>query len=398
MAERNDVTMEFRILTEPEEIIQFEQICSMVFFTPMEEKERYKPVKGQDVWGAVEDGKVISVVIATSFTMTYHGKQVPMFGIGGVGTRMEYRRKGYIRTLFHAIFDVMREKGYAFSYLYPFSNRYYSQFGYSPGMMRTEAGIPISLLESYSCDCDVHMYEPGDSFDPYVRIYERFAKSYTGMVRRDDWARLDGYVPTKNRKYMYLFTRKGVPVAFLGFQAEGANAEKRIMKVLDIAWIDMPAFFSILGFAGGSGVYYKALQISLPSSLPIELLTPEPHDLTIKQCQYGQSRIIDVRQALEGYPWPKYDGQIAIRVTDDYFEANSGIWTITFGASGVDVTHGGGDWDLDVDIRVLNLLLFGTCGFADLPYLSGSGWAAKGDGSALAQIFVKRPLYIADYF
>jgi predicted acetyltransferase len=385
-------------LTTPEQLKRSSQLSSMVFFYPMDEKQDFIPEPGREVWAMAEGDNILSQIAVYEYRMMYHGRYLPMFGIGDVGTRMEQRRKGYIRELFHAIFAEMRGRGYALSYLYPFSNRYYSQYGYSLGVMSNIVKIPIAQLGGYSCGYDVRMYEQGDSAEPYKAAYELFAPGYTGMAKMRDWKKLEDYLPAKNKRFMYLFSKNGEPRGYLGFVAEGRGNEERVMDVTDMAWADIETLHNILGFAGGSGAHFGFFKAALPDTLPIAAMVPEAHTLEVKLTQAGQVRVIDMRQALEGYPWPEWSGSVTIKVEDGHFAENTGAFRVTFGPDGASVEKTDSLCDLEADIRVMNLLLFGTVGFNDLAYSPYGGYTVHANRELLSKVFVKRPTFITEHF
>lgn len=389
--------MEIRKLMTSEEIHQAEIINSLVFYYPLPEDSAGKSEPNRAVWGALEEGKVISSIFVPEYEMMYYGKYMPMFGIGGVGTRAEYRNRGYIRNIFHAIFDEMKERGYVFSYLYPFSFAYYSQFGYSLGTSTLYASIPPNLLRDFPRDCEVSLYEKGNSYTPYNEIFETFAQNYTGMVKRPDWTRLEEYTPTKNQKFLYLLKQNGAAKAYAAFSAEGAPNSSREMDVLDYAWTDLDAMRSLFGFLGSMAPHFSNVKIQLPDTFPINYMFQDLYNIERSTNPFGQVRIIDVPKALEGYPWPKEAGKICLGVKDDYFDGNSGSYTIEYGSGGVDIKKGGSP-DLELDIRALNPLLFGSASFGDVMYMDKKLFSLNHNEQELEKVFIKRPTFITERF
>ncbi|MDL2205989.1 GNAT family N-acetyltransferase [Eubacteriales bacterium OttesenSCG-928-N13] len=392
--------MDIRILQTEKDLIQSHELSSIAFNYPMDAEHAREYVTEPDlydIWGAMEDGKLVSQVRAVNFDMRYHGNDVKMFGIGDVSSLVESRNRGHIRALFHAIFMERKARGDVFSYLYPFSFKYYEQFGYAQAISKAHVHFPPSMLSKHRCTCEVVRHEKGQDPAPYARVFDAFAAQYTGMVRRSDWKRLDEYQPTKNRRVMYLLRREGVPCAFLGYLPEGEGATST-MKVLDSAWVDEDAMKQLLGFIGSLRSHYFDCEMWLPQDLPLAQMLDDPYRLRHEVRIAGQARVIDVEAALSGYPWPAHKGSIAIRVEDDFFEDNCATFLIEYDKDGSRVSRTNQQPDLRLDIRALSPLLLGTIGYADLLYLD-QGWAEiLGNQPALKAAFARRSCYIAEAF
>lgn len=390
--------MEIRKLTTNAERLQAEEINSLVFYFPLPEEEKGEEDPGLSIWGALEGDKVISTIFVPEYTMNYHGSYLPMFGIGGVGTRAEARNRGYIRKLFYAIFDEMKERNYAFSYLYPFSFAYYAKFGYSYAICRMDTTLPTSLLAECPCTFEASLYEKGDSHEPYAKVYDAFAKTYTGMVARPDWKRLKDYDAVKKQKFLYLLRKDGEPRAYLVYTVKRDEHGDQKATVQDFAWTDVEAMREVFGFLGAQRSHLKAVHLHTPECLPVTRLFSNPYDVEMQANPFGQVRIIDLKKALEGYPWPKEEGEVQIEVRDDYFADNTGVFTVRFGPGGCKVEKGGHSPQLELDIRAANPLLFGSISFDDLAFLPAEQVTVHSGEELLRKIFTRRPTLIADYF
>ena len=65
---------------------------------------------------------------------------------GGVGTKVEYRRRGCVRFLLDTVMEKQPEEGWALAMLHPFSFAYYQQFGFERIADHRVLEIPISAL------------------------------------------------------------------------------------------------------------------------------------------------------------------------------------------------------------------------------------------------------------
>jgi predicted acetyltransferase len=392
---------QIRILDKPEEFVESGILGARAFnftFDP-ESEDGKKPTPFADTWGAFEDGKLISQIIAFRYQMNVHGKYVPMCGIGSVCSLIEGRNKGNIRKLFAAIFDKEREAGCMYSYLYPFSFRYYDKFGYGHGFRRVAATIPIERLKGYECTYDVTMYKPGDPFGPYEAVFEKFSSGYTGMVKQNDWKKLDDYIPEKNNRSMFLLSENGIPKAFIGYKNDGdLKTQATPWSTQYAAWADADAFKNMLGFLYRLRMHNKNLVMLLPESLPIEAMLLEQRDVKLERYMSGQARVIDVKGALTNFPWPRESGELYIGVRDDYFADQCAVYQIHYGGGEACVVKSDKPADIELDIRALAPLLLGVYGYDDLAYqLKGLVAVNKNEG-LLEKIFIRRPAFFTEQF
>jgi len=395
------MNVEIRKLDKPEEYAQAKINSSIAFNFKIDtdSDEIRKPLPNADIYGAFEDDRMVSHIIAYHYQMMCHGKYVPLCGIGDVCTLVEFRNKGYVRKLFHTIFDAEREAGCIYSYLYPFSYQYYNKFGYGFGSSNVRAEIPVNKLGGYECNYDVTMYQSGDPYQPYQEVFEKFAKQYTGTIARNDRKWLDEYIPTKTHKSMFLFTENGVPKAFLGYR-NFYNQGGDLHVERDIAWDSPEAFRNILGFLYKLRMHNDNLTILLPRSFPIETMLKEQRGSKFESYVTGQVRVIDVVSALKSYPWPEEKGILTIGVKDDYFADNNGSFCVRFGGGGVGsgVEKSDDVPDIELDIKALSPLLFGSYGFDDLLYFSPETVSINKNIPVLKKAFTRRPIFFTEPF
>ncbi|MCL2821332.1 MAG: GNAT family N-acetyltransferase [Oscillospiraceae bacterium] len=388
---------EIRIISTPEEFLQA-RINSAIAFNyqfDVEAETNKEPLPYADVYGAFVNGRLVANIYAHRYKMMCHGTYVPMCGIGEVNTLIEFRNKGYIRQLMNAVFDDIQKAGYVYSFLYPFSYKYYGMFGYGPGGSHISAEIPTERLDRYKCTYDVKLYEDGDSYQPYEEVFDKFAKQYTGqVVKNGKW--LSGYNPMKTGKSMYLFTENGVPKAFLGYE-NFYHKGGHLVTDGDIAWDSAEAFENIMGFIYKLRMHNDVFKVVLPDSLPVEAMLNEPWGLKLERNITGQVRLIDTAAALKLYPWGKNKGTVIIGVRDDYYKDQSGSYQINFSDT-VTVEKTSKNPDAEFDTFALSPLLMGVFGFDDLAFLPEKSVKINGNIPLLQKLFIRRPVFVTERF
>jgi len=397
------MSVEVRRLTEPEEFLQANVTDSICFNVKLDinDENIKKPEPFVDMYGAFVDGKLVAKINAHKYKMVLHGKYVKMCGIGGVATLIGYRNMGLIRRLMSAIFDDIQQDGYVYSYLYPFSYRYYDKFGYGKGINNIKAEIPLESIEGFKCKYDIRMYKKGDSIEPYKEIFEKYAASYTGMVENNDWKWLDGFNALENHKSIYLFTENGKPRAYFGYE-NFHNRGGHLKTHGSVAWDSPEAFHNILGFLYTLRMHNSKAEVILPELLPVENMISEPGGLSLTRYMSGQSRVINALDALKAYPWHDDKGTLTIGVHDDYYTKQSGVYSIRFGDGEVEVEKNAADSlkvpDIELDIRELSPLLLGACGYKDLGFANSDLVKINSNISLLEKVFIRRPTFFTERF
>ena len=144
-------------LTEKEELLESDRICSIAFVSPWDREEAVRGLESPDFQPTVsfghftEEGQLTASLLLPQFQMRYEGHDVPMVGVGGVASLPEYRYGGAVRQIFHTALEWMWDQGAVFSTLYPFSHSYYRKFGYELCQLVTQYKLSTGALESFSC-------------------------------------------------------------------------------------------------------------------------------------------------------------------------------------------------------------------------------------------------------
>lgn len=101
---------------------------------PFQNKDEWMMIvrerEGMNCHAVFEDETPVSVAVSTPMTQNLRGKLFPVSGVWGVSTHPSARRKGYCRQAMAAVLCADRERGMAFSNLYPFRESFYERMGY----------------------------------------------------------------------------------------------------------------------------------------------------------------------------------------------------------------------------------------------------------------------------
>ena len=92
--------------------------------------------------GAFDGGRLAGTALYHDLRQWWHGRAVPMAGVAGVKVAPEYRGRGVGRALMTALTDLMAERGYPLSALYPATMTIYRSLGWEIAGHRHEAVLP----------------------------------------------------------------------------------------------------------------------------------------------------------------------------------------------------------------------------------------------------------------
>jgi predicted acetyltransferase len=341
-----------------------------------------------------DDSKICACLDYFPFRAMLNGSQVGLAGIGGVVSLPEERRKGHVCALFKRMLEESRENGDTLSYLFPFSNVYYRQFGYESCMTKNDTSIPISAFQGIKDGGNMRMYFPGDDSGPLREAYNRFAADKNFMIIRseDAWKKRLDADPYKNNRYVYV--RYNADNQVDGYVILTPKAPSMIVE--ELIWLNTEALRGILGFLSNFVGRYDNFKYNAPTLVNFRLLIPEPYDVKSVCVCDGMGRIVDVSRALKTLPIPQNAEQLAIKVDDDFLDWNNGTFLVYAQNGEMQVERTGAAPDMTCDVRTLVQLFSGYVTLEDCLRLGNV--VISGKSEAFARLFIKRTFCICDAF
>ena len=378
-----------------EDLLDAARIRSISFHGKLNEEEAAKGIEKTpedrlyEHWGCFdEDGSMMACIINNDFTVRFDGQLVKMGGIGGVATLPEYRYGGAVKETLRAILKDARENGEVFSALYPFSHEFYRKAGYEMFSPIMDYQFPPAAVKSYKHTGWTKRIKKGGDNAEMKRIYAQFAEKYNLMLERPEGRYRIGDPFGAEDFTMLLGDERGAR-AYLYYQTDrdGGN----VLHIRDIAFADSEGLRMCLGYLGRMSADYVKIRLSAPSDVPVMQLIPESYDVTPRFKEQPMARTTNVEKALMLMKKPA-DADFTIRVEDDFLPDNSGTYHVT--AERVERTEK--EAELIVDQRTFTLLALGALSLEEAAYRADVKIA--GNGEMLSRAFVRKPLFIADYF
>ncbi len=372
------------------------------------EKEREKAGTEQadpkeDHWGTFlgEEQDPVASLVMNHFTVNFDGHRVKMGGVGGVATLPPYRRGGAIRACMEASLRDLWEREYVFSALYPFSTRFYGQFGFAPGGLTLRWKLPLETLKLLpSAGGTVEQVFPGEDLSPLLEVYRQmYGEINLGCEREefDPWLREENFLSRKISVFVWRDGRGQPGAALIGCrEGETLLAWPDFGRRGGLLFRDRNALCGILGFAGRAFIAnYRELEFAVPGHLDLMGMLPE---ITGSQCQSvmnGMVRLVNVQRALELCRC-RGTGEVTLAVTDPILEGNNGTFRVAFSPEGSRVEPADAQPDLSLSIGAMSQLTVGVKAAEDLPWMEGVTVHREVPG--LEGLFFRKPCHMLDLF
>ena len=309
--------------------------------TPEEyfEKEMSNPptfdsVNWQNTWGTFdENSNMMGCLNIADFMVEFDGASYKMGGVGGVCTYPQYRRQGVIRGIFTKALPELYEQGYAFSYLYAFSEAFYRKFGYEPACHSKGWVFQMDTIPSAAYEGSFQIYRDKRDLKDFEIAYEKFATQYNMCVHRNeyDWKNLTQANPFLGKKSAFLYRDAKGEAAGYFIMNKVEEDGMQILHLSEIVFDSFETLKALLSFAKSFQSDYEAVRFRAPSILELRYFCTDysQSQSKINLFQNGMARVVNVKKVLEG---AKYigSGQVSLRIIDPIIKENQKNYQVEF--------------------------------------------------------------------
>jgi predicted acetyltransferase len=229
-----------------------------------------------------------------------------------------------------ALIDLMAERGYPLSALYPATMTIYRSLGWEIAGHRHEAVLPARSLFTLAKPDDetaAAIRRPGP--DDAARVLEVIGRAHEnardcGPVTYDEatvrrWLTRPGRYADDDR-YAYL-----APDGFLGYRWHRGNDEIFIDQLAAVSAQTTRALWAV---AASNSSVVEAVRAQVGLSDPLWWMLRE-QDAKIADRESWMLRLLDAPAAIAARGFPATDLAVPLRITDDLRPANSGRWDLT---------------------------------------------------------------------
>jgi predicted acetyltransferase len=285
--------------------------------------------------GAFDGGRLVGTALYHDMRQWWHGRAVRMAGVAGVKVAPEYRGQGAGRALMTALVELMAERGYPLSALYPATMTIYRSLGWEIAGHRHEAVLPSRALSVMAraapgdLGAAVRLRRAGP--DDAAEVLEVIGRAHRdardcGPITWDEatvcgWLTRPGRYAAQDR-YAYL-----APDGFLGYRWQGGGHQE--IFVDRVAASSAATTRALWAVAASNSTVTQTVRAQVGPSDPFWWMLRE-QDANIAERYSWMLRLLDAPAAIAARGFPATDIAVPLQVTDDQLPAaNSGRWELT---------------------------------------------------------------------
>jgi len=285
-------------------------------------------------------GELVASLVLYPFHAWVHGERLAVTGIGSVAVSPEHRRRGIADALLRSTLADMRERGDAWSMLYPFRGDFDRRFGWGLVETPTLLSVPPGALPATDAARRVRRARVADR--PLVQaLYDRVVKErgHFTLARRPAWweRRLWGY----EGEWLVYERARGEVEGYLQLQVDSADGPwKLVITVNEFVAATPEAHRGLTGYLHGLRDQAVEVVLAAPADAPWATQFADAANLrgemklgvlrSAGHAGYGAMlRLLDVKAALEQLPVASAaHGDVVLDVRDDVLPANAGAWQV----------------------------------------------------------------------
>ncbi len=180
------------------------------------------------------DGKLASSLQIIPYTLQQGSQQLLCGYIAGVSTLPQFRYRGFSASLMKKADEVMKKRGYSYSFLIPFNFDFYKKYGYEICKPNFCYEGEISSLSEFKNNA---VFKECKKFPK--EVYNTFAKTFDTYIKRDESLFNSVYQGIKNADGFFYETEDSYIIY---------SVKDKTMNVLEMAYTTQNGLKNILGF------------------------------------------------------------------------------------------------------------------------------------------------------
>ena len=294
--------------------------------------------------GVFDGGQLLGAAHYHDMVQWWHGQPVPMAGVASVAVAPEERGRGTGRALVRALLELIGDRGFQISALYPATLALYRSLGWEIAGGLTQVSIPSHSLRSLVApDPSLPRPAPGPEAAPPAalptqmrRCGPRDATDVLATVGRVHQALRDCGPNTRDeaaiarwlsdeQRFAYL-----APDGLLAYRWQHGNDELLVERVIASS---AAATRAIWGIVASHSSIASTVQATIGPADPVQWLTTDP-DVSPAGRKAWMLRVVDAAAAVAGRGFPPgVELSAVLRLADPDRPAHDGWWTLDVGGS-----------------------------------------------------------------
>jgi predicted acetyltransferase len=318
--------------------------------------------------GAFVSGRPVGSAVFHDMRQWWHGRPVPMAGVGSVKVAPEYRGRGIGRRLMTELLGLIAGRGYPLSALYPATMPLYRSLGWELAGGQYHAAVPARSLQSLM-PVDAGAAGASDAVPELRRAGPDDADAVIAVTgRAHEAARDNGPLTWDSESTARRLSRTDVysylsEDGFVAYRWFGGNGDNDVLYVERLHGVIPEAVRALWSVVASHGSVASTVRVRTSPADPFWWLTQEP-DATMTERAMWMLRVVDAPAAIAARGFPRaVSAAVPLVITDAARPANSGQWRLAVGdGKGTLIPEGNGGVAaaLNLGARGLAALFAGT--------------------------------------
>ncbi|WP_144655778.1 GNAT family N-acetyltransferase [Bacillus tropicus] len=311
-----------------------------------------KMKESHEVYGIMEGEDLAAKLHLIPFHIYIGEEKFKMGGVAGVATYPEYRRSGYVKELLQHSLQTMKKDGYTVSMLHPFAVTFYRKYGWELCANLLVCHLTKSdLVMKKQVNGTVKRFNKENHPEEVEKLYETFAKRFSGMLVRDEKWWLQAVYDDLTLAIYYDENKSAS--GYMLYKVENSK-----MTVEEFVPLHNEARNGLWNFICQHDSMIKELEMTVSENEPLLYTLQEPRVKTeIKP--YFMGRIVDVEQFLKQYElnWNNVQQEVILHITDSFAPWNNvSVRLVNYEITIIEEPM---DKGIKLDINALSTILLG---------------------------------------
>ncbi|PEF45835.1 GNAT family N-acetyltransferase [Bacillus cereus] len=311
-----------------------------------------KMKESHEVYGIMEGEDLAAKLHLIPFHIYIGEEKFKMGGVAGVATYPEYRRSGYVKELLQHSLQTMKKDGYTVSMLHPFAVTFYRKYGWELCANLLVCHLTKSdLVMKKQVNGTVKRFNKENHPEEVEKLYETFAKRFSGMLVRDEKWWLQAVYDDLTLAIYY--NENKTASGYMLYKVENSK-----MTVEEFVPLHNEARNGLWNFICQHDSMIKELEMTVSENEPLLYTLQEPRVKTeIKP--YFMGRIVDVEQFLKQYElnWNNVQQEVILHITDSFAPWNNvSVRLVNYEITIIEEPM---DKGIKLDINALSTILLG---------------------------------------
>lgn len=350
-----------------------------------------KMKESHEIYGIIEGEDLAAKLHLIPFHIYIGKEKFKMGGVAGVATYPEYRRSGYVKELLQHSLQTMKKDGYTISMLHPFAVSFYRKYGWElcANLLVCQM-TKRDLVMKKQVNGTVKRFNKENHSEEVEKLYETFAKRFSGMLVRDEKWWLQAVYDDLTLAIYYDENKRAA--GYMLYKIENNK-----MTVEEFVPLHNEARNGLWNFICQHDSMIKELEMTVSENEPLLYTLQEPR-VKAEIKPYFMGRIVDVEQFLKRYElnWNNVQQEVILHITDSFAPWNN----VSVRLANHEITimkEETIDKGIKLDINALSTIMFGykrPLQLNELEIISGS----EEEIQAFEKIIPVREAFIYDFF